>query len=259
MHPDGQRAGDDGRERLGNRRDRQGDGEHGGAHQETQGDLSADRLPQGTDPDDGDANSQSDDPQPAADFLGPFFERRCFGLGGGDLLGDPAELGVHTRLCHDGFSPSVGHDRSGKDHILPLSRRETGTEGGGLFPDGDRFARQGGLVTAQRPDLDEAGVHRNLVPGLEEQDISGDKVTRGDVLFLAVAQDCYRRREHLLEGRQRPFGPVLLDKPEDGADQDDNGDHQRIHPFTDQQREAGGRQEDDDEQVLELLKEQGKG
>ena len=69
---------------------------------------------------------------------------------------------------------------------------------------------------------------------------------------MAVADDLGVGRGHLLESRQGRFGLGLLDHPDDGVQDDDDHDGDRIHDFAQKQGNHGGHDQDDDQKVVEL-------
>ena len=68
-----------------------------------------------------------------------------------------------------------------------------------------------------------------------------------------------RRRKHLLQGLQGALCTILLDKPEDSTEDDDDSNDGCIDHFTDQGRKNNGNEKDDDEDIFELVEEEGEG
>jgi len=100
-----------------------------------------------------------------------------------------------------------------------------------------------------------AGIGGDAIACLEQQDIARHQFRRLDQAHLAIAPHARRRRQHVLERRQRGFGAVLLDKAERGIEQHDHTDHDRILDIPDRAGKYRGAEQDQDQQALELVEE----
>ena len=63
------------------------------------------------------------------------------------------------------------------------------------------------------------------------------------------------RGQHVLESRQRTFCPVLLPETEAGIEDHDDENNGGILQVANDPGESGGKQQDDDQEVLELIDE----
>ena len=105
--------------------------------------------------------------------------------------------------------------------------------------------------------FDQPEVGGNIAAGVNEDDVAGDQVFRVDLPNFAVASDQCARRCQLLEGGDCFFRLVLLNHADSGVQKNDQQDDCGVGVFADKQRDDRGSQQDVDQHVLQLGKEQG--
>jgi hypothetical protein len=120
----------------------------------------------------------------------------------------------------------------------------------------ERLAGERGLVALEAEGLDEPRVRGNPIAGLEQQQVAGDQFSRAHPSGRAVAHHRDHRREHLPERIERPLGAVLLDEPEQRAEEHDRQDDPGVHQLAERRRQARRREQDHDQRVLELSQQQ---
>ena len=108
-----------------------------------------------------------------------------------------------------------------------------GQRGWGLLHVG-RLPRQRRLVHFQRVRFNEADIGGDDVAGFEQHHVAGDQVGGSHFQDLAVAQHLGLAGGHLLEGFHGFFGPVFLNKADDGIDHDNGQDDVSRFPFAHQ-------------------------
>ena len=124
------------------------------------------------------------------------------------------------------------------------------------------LAGQRRFVGPQICRLDDPGVGRNLVAGLDKDDIAGNDVVGCNPLPLPIANHGRFRRGQRHQGPHRFLRAHLLDEAEHGVQDDDRHDDDRLvgqcglarvlqQPFDD--RDDGGHQQNDHQEILELL------
>ena len=255
MHRYRQRPGDDGRERFGDRRHRQRDGEHDHAECGLESESARPQVARKADADHQHADAERDDAQPLAQFLGAALERRLLGLDRRHFLGDLPELRLHAGGGDHSHAPSVRRDRAGEHHVPAVTDRRIAAEQNQLLADRDRLPGERRLVALQGMNLHQAAVGGNLVARFEQQDVAGNQFFGGHLLLLSTPQDRYRRRQHALEGFQCLLGAILLHESQHRAENDDDENDAGIHVLADQCRQNRGNDQDDDQDVLELREE----
>ena len=77
--------------------------------------------------------------------------------------------------------------------------------------------------------------------------------------FLAAAQHRDHRRQHALQGVERPLRAVFLHEAEHRAKHDDHQNDGRVHVLADKGGEDRGDDQNDDQDVLELVEEEDPG
>ena len=147
--------------------------------------------------------------------------------------------------------------------MLRRSPRPTSPSiGSASFGDRHAFAGQRRFVGLQVGLLDDAGIGRDLVAGLDQHDVAGHDVVGGDPLALAVAHHGRFRRGQRHQRAHRFLGARFLDEAEQGVQHDDRQDDDRLigqgalarilqQPFD--HRDDDGDQQDDHQEILELL------
>ena len=184
-------------------------------------------------------------------------------FGGFEQAGDAADLGRHAGRDHHGAAAAVGGDRAREQHVEAVAEADIASRlTADVLRDRQAFAGQRRLVGVEIGILDDAGVRRDLVAGLDQHDVAGDDLIGRDALALAVADDRGFRGGQRHQCAHRFFGARLLEEAEQGVEatiaQDDDGlvrqrGLARIlqQPF--HHRDDHGDQQDDHQEVLELL------
>ena len=128
-------------------------------------------------------------------------------------------------------------------------------QGRGLLLDRDRLAGERGLVDLEINGLDQPGVGRDPVAGGQSDNVAGDELAGRDVSLLPIPQHGGGGRGHLAQGLDGPLGAILLHKPEEHGEEHDHGDHQRLEAVPEERRERHRDEQDDNQDVLELRRE----
>jgi hypothetical protein len=117
-------------------------------------------------------------------------------------------------------------------------------------------------TSSQRGRLNQPPVGGHRVAFLEEDDVAGHDLRRGDARPLAAANDVCLCRRHLAKRRHRLLGSRLQDIAHQRVEQDDGQDgdrlvRQRRIALVQPQpaRDRGGHEQQDDESVLKLTQE----
>jgi len=174
-----------------------------------------------------------------------------------DHLGDLAQFGVHPRPGDDGPGFPRCRRRPHVEHVGPFGQRNVPLlQGRGGLEDRRGLAGQARFLDAEvRRVPDDPAVGRNVVPGLEFDQVSGNEVVRGNDAIISVPDDLGIRGGHPFQGRQRFFGPVFLDESQDRVEDDDGDDRQGVDPFAEEARHESRPDQDPDHEILELVEE----
>ncbi len=124
-----------------------------------------------------------------------------------------------------------------------------------MLLDGHRLAGQRRFLDLQVDRVDHPRVGGHAVAGVEQDDVAGHDVPGRDLALVAVADDRCRRRGHPPQRFCRALGAVLLREPEQDGEQHDGRDGDRLGGVAEDGGERRGDEEDDDQDVLELLRE----
>ena len=100
---------------------------------------------------------------------------------------------------------------------------------------------------AQEPE-----VSGNAVAGFDQNDIAGRQAFRRNREPPSVAHDRGLARQHGANRLERLFRPAFLDEADRRVDEDDGEDDHGVESVAQQHGDQRGRQEDIDEQVVEL-------
>ena len=245
LHAQRQRDGDHGRQRLRHH----GDGERNAEDQHLQERLTAEEAEGYDEHDDGEAAEG----QHAAHPVEVALQRRPPLLEGVEHAGNAAELGLHAGGSHHRPAAAVGAGRAGPDHVGAVAQLEILRQRTRGLVDRRRLAGESGLLDFQVHRLDEAGVGRDEVAGLDEQDVPRDHLARRDLALLAVAHHRGHGRRHAAQGLDGLFGAEFLHEPEEHREDRDDGDHRRLQHVAQEGGEHDGREEQEDEDVLDLI------
>ncbi len=168
--------------------------------------------------------------------------------------GDVAQLGVHAG--GDDHGPGcAGEGRgAGKHQIGHFSPEEllAVLHGLGKLVGGAGLPGEGAVIHSEVLGVNEAGIRRDLVPGLQKNHIAGNDRGRFHLPDPAVAAQAAFGRQQLLQGLDCLFGPVLLPEAEDRVDQDDQGNGPRQPCHTREIRKPGGGPEQQSKEVDEI-------
>ena len=123
-----------------------------------------------------------------------------------------------------------------------------------MFFDGERFAGQGGFFGLQLGRLDDAHIGGDDFSGFEQDDIAGDQFGTGDRRRLPFSHHNCRCSGHFLERCHGLFGAVFLAEPEDSVQEHDHGNGDRICRLSQCPGDDGSGQQDDDHEILELVR-----
>ena len=239
---EGEDDGDDGAEGLGDGGHRQGDGEEEGAHDV----LAPDQNAHGED--DG-AEDQDADGQLLAELVQG-------DLQGGLLLGgrlqqgsDLAHFRVHTGAGDQELASAIGDKAAGEDHVGAVAQGHFPFNGvHGLFH-GEGLTGEGCLGGLQAGGLQHATVGADSVACFQDDDVTGDHFTAGDLDDLPVPQDLGRGGRHLFQAVQRGLGLHGLDGAQDGVHGDDRQDDDHALHIAQNGGDAGGDDEDDHQKI----------
>jgi hypothetical protein len=191
LHPEREGHGDDRREALGNR----GDREHDAVDQ-----CFSEGVPaQHRDGHDRGGSDQRDGSQLGGEVAESRLEGGLPVLALAHLRRDLAHLGVHPGVGDDDRCLATDHRRAHERLAGPLGERRTGLGRLGLLVDRRRLAGQRRLVDRHVARLDHPSVGRYAVARLEEYHVTGDQLGAVDVALLAIASYTGREGEQLLE------------------------------------------------------------
>ena len=205
--------------------------------------------------DEGD-DPQHDGDQDLAQLGEPLLERRRLALGALEHAGDPPQLGRHAGGDDDRVGLAGGDGRAQVDHVGPVAQRRRHVEHVlGVLGHGDRLPGQGGLLDAKVERPEEPGVGGDVVAALQDDPVAGHEVAGRDRLQPSFPEDLGQGGRESLEGRDRTFGPLLLDEADDAVQQHDGQDRQRVDHIAHQAGDQGGRDEDADDRLEELAEE----
>ena len=221
--------GDDRRQALRDRRDRQA---HGGEDEQVEGFAlqGSERCDDGDD----DADEHGEPPHEGVE---PLLEGGPPGRGALQQPGDPSELGAHARGGDEQCASPGGDARAGVGHGRPLGQRRADRYRCAVLVRGRRLARECGLLHPQGVRLDEPTVRRHPAAGFDPDQVAGDEVACGHRADGPVADDDRLRDRHPLQRRHRGLGPVLLPEADDRVEQDHAEDHSSLGGVAEQRGE----------------------
>jgi len=103
---------------------------------------------------------------------------------------------------------------------------------------------------------DKPAIRWHAISGLQKDDVARHEVTGCNLGDATVTPNTCVRSKHLPQGGHGLARAVLLHKSQDRVEKDDGKDHSAVLEITDQSRQQGSPQEDDNEQPPELVEEQ---
>jgi hypothetical protein len=124
----------------------------------------------------------------------------------------------------------------------------------GLFVNRHGFTGQRGLFGLQIDRLDQSRIGSHLVAYFEQDDVTLHHVLCRNFNFSAVTNDDHSRRRHFAKRLDRALGPIFLDEAEHDGKHHDDRDGDRFDAVAQERGGHGRYQQNDDQNVLELLK-----
>ena len=245
----GQNDGDDGGQGL-------GDGGHGQSHGKHQGVENTHACAEHRQGEHQDGNGYDNNGQLGAETVQTLLQGGLALLGLVHEGGDFAQLRVHTGAGDQHRGSAIGDQGAGKHHVFLVSQRHLiGVDGVGGFVHALAFTGQGAFVDLEGKVLQNAAVGHHHVTGLQQYNVAGDHLRRGDFHAFAASQDLGGGRRHGLEAFQRLFRLQILDGAQDGVENQDREDDNGALHVAGGSGDAGGHNENEHQQVLELLQE----
>ena len=207
-------------------------------------------------------NADNRQSQHAADASHLDLQRRRPRQGGVQQAGDAAHFRRHARGDDDGTSGASGHGGALEHHVEPIAQSGGRRRRRGVLEDGFALAGQGRLLNAQRRGLEEARVGTDRITLAQQEHVPAHQLGARHPHGLASAEHRRGHRRHLREGRDSASGLRLLGMTERRVQEDDDGDHDRVHrpahPALDEpsnERDGDRDQQEVDEWIPELREE----
>lgn len=236
------------RQRLRHHRDRQGDAED--EHLERWN--PAPQSQHDDDRHDGQRGSAEERPEAVEVLL----EWRATGLDRLHESADAAELGGHAGGHHHALSASAGDQRPGVGHVAAIAERQVWlVEGAGGLVHGRGLTGERGFVDRQVHRQRDACVGRDPISGAKDDQIPRHQIAGRHRDLHAPSDHVADGGRHLPQRFECPLCPVLLNEPEQHGKQHDHRDDGGLQTVAEQAREQRGREQDGDEDVLELCRE----
>ena len=231
---DGEHDRDNGGKTLRYGRDGQGDGDHEAVENDLELKSARAQYLHGKD-DDADAENQPG--EDLAQLAELYLQRGLTLLGAGEGVGYLAHLGVHAGGGDDHGAAAVGDGGAHVAHVLAVAQGHVGrvleVDYIDELVDRHALAGEGGLLYLKAGAVYYASVCGDGVAGLKVDDVAHYELGAGHDGYLPVAQNLAGRRGHGLQGFDSLFGLALLVHAEDGVDQDDDQDDDRVGDASD--------------------------
>jgi hypothetical protein len=230
-------------------------GGHGEAHRQQQ---HLRRLPAAQPLDESDRGDerQAHEQQHAAERVEATLERRGSRLDAAEHRSDASDLGTHARRGDERPPLAGGEQGAHVDHVRPVPevglRRQPRR---GVLVDGLGFAGERGLLRAQAVRVQESRVRGRLVARLELDDVAGNELADVDPRDRPVAKDARGRPGEVSERAHGARGALLLGEAEEGIEDHDREDRDRVDALAQNEREHRGPEQQGDHQALELRRE----
>ncbi len=173
-------------------------------------------------------------------------------------LGDRAEGGVASGADDDrGADPASGRRCPRKTLLLASAdavrpRRKIDRR---IFSTGSDSPVSADSRTCRSFDVEQAGVGRHQVSGVQLDDVAGDQLRDRQLLLPPVAQDGGGRRDLLADRLHRVARLELHEEVQQHAEQDHRDDDQAADRVAQRDRDDAGHQENDDERIGEEAEE----
>ena len=249
---EGQRNCHHGRKCLGDRRYGQGDGgeehEHEGLAPEEAGDEE-DRAQE--------KNGQGESPP---ELGKPLLERRLDLFFLLEHAGDLPDLRVHASGHDHSGGPTVGHGSPLVGHVHSVAYGEAlFFQRICVFFRRHGLAGKGGFLDFQLNHLGEPQIGRYNFPCIEQNHVPRYDGRSRDHGRRSVSQHECIRRGHAFEGGHGLLGAKLLDEPDDGVQDNDNGDGNGVGSASGESGDHSSGHENQNHEILELVEEHGEG
>ena len=155
--------------------------------------------------------------------------------------GDHPQLSMHPRADDHPLAASVGSQRAHKGRVAPVPQGDILLQGQDrVLLDRDRLPGESRFFHPQVHGFHQAHICRDVIAGLQENDIARDQVARRGGSTVPVSQDMRLRSRQFLERRQGFLGLALLDDPQDGIQHHDRQDGCRLDVIAQQGGDEGG-------------------
>ena len=168
--------------------------------------------------------------------------------------GDLAQLRVHAGAGDQHRGPAIGDQGAGEDHVLLVAQGHlAGGDGLGGLLHALALSGEGAFVDLQGEILQDAPVGHDHVAGLQQDDIAGDDLRRGNLELGAAPQHLGVGRGHGLEALQGFFRLDILHRAQHRVENQHGEDDDGAFHVARQRRNHGGDHQNDHQQVFELL------
>ncbi len=168
-------------------------------------------------------------------------------------------LGAHAGRDHDGPAAAVGHRRAAPDHVVAVADGHLLGDRLEVLRHRQALPGEGGLRGLERGAADQARVGGDGVAFLQQDEIAGHHVGRGDGPALAVPDHVGVGGRHPAQGGHGFLGARLLHVAQQRVEHDHRQDRDRLvgqRGIALYQPQAGGDrggdEQQDDQRVLEL-------
>lgn len=179
--------------------------------------------------------------------------------GRGDEAADPPDLRPGPCPGDDTDALAPRDDGAGEEHRGAVPDAGVRLGGGGVLGRGDSLPGEGGLLDAQHRGGEQPQVGRHPVARSHRHHVAGDEEGGIEVRPLPVPTHARPCLHHRADRVERVQGLALLDEADDRVDQCDGEDHRGVHPVAHDGLEHGGREQDVDEDVVEVGQEPAQG
>ena len=174
------------------------------------------------------ANAEHDDSEALAGTVEFLLERRRLLLGGLEQSGDAPDLGVHSGVDDHGAAAAVGRDGARKQHVDAIAEAHVGGDRLRTLGNRHAFAGQRRFIGAKIGVLDDAGVRRDLVSGLHQDDVPRHDLMGCDALAFPVADHGRFRSGERHQRTHRTLRPRFLKESKQRVEHHDGRDDDRL-------------------------------
>ena len=170
----------------------------------------------------------------------------------GQLLGDLAEFRPHPGFADEDAGAAAADVGAHEHAVRPLGQAGAFGDRPGFLLHRKSLAGQNRLVDEEIIGLDHDPVGRDEAPRREQHDIPRHDLFGQDDSRFPVAQKVDSQSHPAAQLLDRVAGPILLDKAQHGAGDDDGEDDAGVDPFPGHQRDDGRKNQDEDERAFKL-------